>query len=75
MTKYVGSIFLVSVLVSFLGGLSIVLRWWFVSWWPFGGVSKGALTVFGDVLGVLLMSWWCVFWCLGGVPGWCLRGI
>ena len=63
MTKYVGSNVLVSVLL--------------VSWWSLNCVSV--------VVGVLVAVWWCfgcvahvlvVFlWCLGGVPGECLRGI
>ena len=54
-----------------------MFRWSLVSWsvalwWCVSGV----LTVFGDVLGVLLMFWWCfcgvlgVFrWCRGGIEG------
>jgi len=61
-----------------------------VSWWSLNCVSvvvgvlvggtlvvcEWCLTVFGDVLGVLLMFWWCfcgvlgVFrWCRGGIEG------
>ena len=56
MTKYVGSKFLVSVLlVSWwsLNYVSVVVGVLVALWWCVPSV----LTVFGDVLAVLLMSW------------------
>ena len=58
MTKYVGNVCLVSVLLvpwRSLNGISVVVSVLVALWWR----VRSVLTVSGDVLGVLLISWWC----------------